>query len=121
MPSPPLPRLPIALLWAVGAVACAPIPEPCPTMCAAAVPVKQACLEQDGRAWEDTTWASAEGFRASCETWAWQTRRLEADARRRGALDGGPTTAEACESRLEALDEGRCEDLDAAGWDLPWE
>ena len=63
----------------VGPLACTPVPPSCIDMCAAAVPLQEACLERDGLTWDDTpAWDDAEGFRESCEAWARRGSHLEA-------------------------------------------
>lgn len=100
--------------------ACAPpVPTSCEAWCRAALSRTEACLVEDGLTWEATTWGSAEGWLEACETWAWTSVRLEADARRRGEVDGRGHTEGVCASWLgaaeaDALD---CATLDTIDWD----
>jgi len=90
-------------------------------MCRAAVPLQQACLEEDGLGWDATVWGDREGFRESCETWAWTAVRLEADARRRGGDATRGSTDAACRERLRAFSDqdASCATYEAVDWDAP--
>jgi hypothetical protein len=113
----------LATLWALLA-GCPPgVPEVCEEMCAAAVPAQAACLARDGLTFGDVPgWGDEAGFYAACEAWAWQTVRLERDARWRGELRGGGHTRAACESRADRLIDEGCAAWEAYDWDTsPWE
>lgn len=96
------------------------VPDACVDMCAAAAPLQAACLDADGLDWTATAWGDAAGFVASCETWAWESRLLERDARRRGPLDGRGIEEICVERRDTFLAAGAgCEAYEDIDWDAP--
>ena len=98
------------------ALGCGSSEDPCLSMCAAATDRYAACLEEWGVSWTDAGYDDRAGFRASCDTWAWQGRMLEDDAGAEGALDA------VCAARGAALREGTCDDFTAIDWSrYPWE
>jgi hypothetical protein len=100
------------------------VPAPCPSMCAAAAPLVEECLESDGLGWSATTWGDEQGFVDSCLTWAWEQQRLERDARHRGEAEGSGHTAAACEVRRDAFEDplADCATYESIDWDAgTWE
>lgn len=101
----------------------ADVPAACDRMCDAATAVYGACLEPAG-GWAAGGYDDAADFTGSCETWAWEMRRLEADAVERGALDAAGALAAACRVRAEALsdDGATCDTFTDVEWHTPpWE
>ena len=58
--------------------------DPCAQMCSTATQHYGGCLEVWGADWVDAGYADAHEFFHSCETWAWATRQLEAEAGAKG-------------------------------------
>lgn len=109
-------RTPTALLFGLSALAsCGGEPDPCGPMCATAAELYGGCLTDQGADWTAAGYDDAADFVASCETWAWTTRELEADADREGATD------QACRDRQAVLETGTCDDFLDMDWsDVPW-
>lgn len=99
--------LPALLLTACTAS----VPEACASMCEAALPLQAACLEEDGLDFSNSVWGDANGFLASCETWAWEAARLDgAGAARRTCVER--------DASFRAEDAG-CETWEHIDWEAP--
>jgi len=106
------------------------VPAACDRMCVAAAAVYGSCLEAAG-GWSAGGYDDADDFAGSCDTWAWEMRRLEDDAVQRGALDGPGAVSTACRARADALSDAAasrdtasdsCETFAAFDWHTPpWE
>jgi hypothetical protein len=79
-----------------------PAQDDCAAMCDAAEGRYESCMAERGLAWGDA-YEDEQDYRNWCDTWAWEARQLgEADR---------------CAAMLPAMEEGTCEDYDAA-WSL---
>jgi hypothetical protein len=78
------------------------VPPACDRMCVAATAVYGSCLGAAG-GWSAGGYDDADDFAGSCDTWAWEMRRLEDDAVQRGALDAPGAVAATCRARADAL------------------
>ena len=100
--------------------ACARSPDPCAALCARAAAAWRACLDARDQAWPDAGYADAGDFLASCDTWAWELRQLEADAGADGAVDafcadGADTLADAPPADTGATADP-CAPISAVDW-----
>lgn len=114
-----------AFLLLVGQVACGPAPaDPCLPMCAAAAALYGRCLDEAGADWAQAGFEDADDFTDSCETWAWEMRRLEADAVDRGHTAAQGALDAACADRdaaMRAVD-ATCAAYTGIDWsEPPWE
>lgn len=102
------------------AVACARSPDPCAALCARAAAAWRTCLDARGQDWPDAGYADAGDFLASCDTFAWELRQLEADARAAGAVDAFCADGAATLADRPAADTGDtgdpCAPLSAVDW-----
>lgn len=104
------------LVLLAGLTGCGEDPDPCAPMCRAATALYGTCLDEWGLDWSSAGYDDAAHFAESCETWAWTSRLLEADAGEDGAVD------RVCRTRRARFEAGTCEDLTAVDWNgLPWE
>ena len=86
--------------------------DPCALMCSSATQTYGGCLDLWGAEWTDAGYEDAHDFFHSCETWAWSSRQLEADAGERGWTD------DTCDQWTNALSE---DDFSCTQWnDLDW-
>lgn len=105
-------------------LACAGPPDPCESMCAAAGELLGACVEDWDLDWQAVGYDDEADFLNRCETWAWEARLLEREARREGEAERGAVDA-LCEQRgdsLRAAAEGpACEAWTGIEWgEMPW-
>jgi hypothetical protein len=102
-------------------LSCARPPDPCDSMCAAAGELLSACVEDWELDWPAVGYDSEADFRDRCQTWAWEARLLERDARRRGEAERGAVDA-LCEQREDslraAIEEPTCEAWTDIDWSL---
>ena len=99
----------------LAAVGCADGPDPCVPMCAAAAELYGGCLEGWGTDWTAAGYDDKADFLDACDTWAWTSRELEAEADKEGAVDAE------CRSRQDTLEGGTCDDFTALDWSgVPW-
>lgn len=84
-------------------------------MCATATDVYADCLDEWGVAWEAAGYTDARDFTVSCDTWAWTSRELEAEADQDGATD------QLCRQRHDALPALTCDAFAELDWSSsPW-
>jgi len=105
-------------------LACAGAPDPCASMCSAAGELLGACVEDWELDWPAVGYADEADFLGSCETWAWEARLLEREARRQGEAERGAVDL-LCEQRevdlRAAIEEPACEAWTAIDWsEMPW-
>jgi hypothetical protein len=96
--------------------------DPCETMCATARNLYGSCLDEWGASWTAAGYADGDEFEASCQTWAWQMRRLEKEARGRGEAEMGDVD-QVCRVRAACLADSAatCDDFTDIDWDdTPW-
>ncbi len=92
-------------------------------MCSAATRVYGGCLTHWGAEWADAGFVDEKDYFHSCETWAWEMRMLEKDAKRKGHIDSTGHVDDACLDSEDALlsDDMRCADWSAIDWGVvPW-
>ena len=97
--------------------------DPCADMCQAAVDTHSACLAQWEAQWTDFGYADEQDFRNSCDTWAWEMRLLEKDARSVGDLDESGVVDGVCLEREKFLlsDTFNCDAWSSLDWnETPW-
>ncbi len=98
-------------------------PDPCADMCSASAQVYGACLESWGASWEAAGYSDARDYFHSCETWAWELRLLEKQAKRDGEVPQTGRVDKVCRTRAEELrnSETQCETWESIDWEsLPW-
>ena len=98
-------------------------PDPCAEMCSASTQVYGACLEEWGADWQAAGHEDARDYFHTCETWAWELRLLERDAKRSGDIDELGHVDQVCQSHDASLRtaEDPCQTWSNFDWnDLPW-
>ncbi len=107
-------------LWIFVALLGCQSADPCAAMCQSAADLYGGCLSD----W-DTNWAAAgydnrPDFISACETWAWEMRILERDARRHSDVKKGAVDR-ACQRRDECFlaPDATCEDFTGLDWNTP--
>ena len=108
----------LLLLWP----ACAD-QDPCPQMCSDATGVYGGCLSSWGADWQDAGFLDARAYFHSCETWVWEMRLLEREARARGKVDQLGHVDAFCVDISEQLTHSgaTCDDWTAIDWETqPW-
>lgn len=84
-------------------------------MCLAASELYGGCLNDWGVDWTSAGYDDADHFEGACQTWAWTTRMLEAEAERAGQVDA------VCRERRDLFTAGECSDFTTVDWsELPW-
>jgi hypothetical protein len=97
-------------------------PDPCVQMCASAEDLYGGCLDDWDVGWTAAGYADGDDFVDTCETWSWEMRHLERDARRRGVAERGALdqTCTARDARFSA-DDATCDDFTDVDWSqTPW-
>jgi hypothetical protein len=97
--------------------------DPCAKMCSSATRVYGACLETWDASWTAAGYADARDYFHACETWAWELRLLEREAKRDGEIDALGQVEAVCELREAALMEpnSQCDTWSDIDWEtLPW-
>lgn len=112
----------IVLLFQI--LSCAP-PEadPCAAMCSSATQVYGACLSDWGADWSDAGYSDERDYFHACETWAWEFRILEKQAKRDGEVSALGNVDATCESNEQALETSvnPCDTWSAIEWEnVPW-
>ncbi|HCH65195.1 MAG TPA: hypothetical protein DFR83_20490 [Deltaproteobacteria bacterium] len=97
-------------------IGCSTPPDPCDPMCEAAANLYGGCLEDWGAEWTSAGYDDEAHFLESCQTWAWSTRLLEADAEESGQINA------VCRERQALFTDGTCTDFTSLDWSaLPWQ
>ena len=100
-------------------LACAQQPrDPCAQMCSAATRLYGGCLAAWNAEWSAAGYNSADDFFHRCETWAWEMRLLEDDARRQGEIDASGYVDATCTRRYSRLTsrDATCTDYTDIDW-----
>ena len=94
------------------------VPPVCADMCLSATVLYGSCIQEWEISFEEVGYASAQSFRESCETWAWQRSFFEEEALEEGLLAEKGWLEDTCGEGLALFDapESNCQDYFSFDW-----